>query len=185
MDDFEYKHWVEGLKEFDWQNELVAMAIMCAFTKPTSWLDVGCGTGAMVKVARQVGVAAFGVDQIAEDGDWFKRADLTKPFDYSNTFELVSSIEMVEHLPEQFEGVISDTLVRHVAPGGRLVLSAARPGQQGFNHFNCQPQKYWRDRMESRGLTYSIADTTRLSEILKWTYTALNHLRDNVQVFKR
>ena len=78
MDDAEYQHWKNGLAQFDVDNELIAMAIMCAFTKPTSWLDVGCGTGAIVRTAQLFGIDAFGIDQIQEDGANFKKVDLTQ-----------------------------------------------------------------------------------------------------------
>lgn len=185
ISDDEKIHWREGLHEFDWQNELIAFGIMSAYKKPASWLDVGCGTGAIVNAALANSVDAFGVDQLVTDDKHFKVADLRQPLDLGRTFELVSCIEVVEHLEEQFEGVICDTLARHVASGGRLVLTAAKPGQGGYNHFNCQPQKYWRDRLESRGLRYNPIDTGRLAEIWKWTFTSLHHLEENLQVFTR
>lgn len=185
MDEHEREHWVNGLKEYDWQNELIAFGVMCAFMKPQTWLDIGCGTGAMVKTAIRNGVAAFGVDQIAENSEQFKQHDLTQPLDLGRKFALVTTIEFVEHLPEQFEGVICDTITRHIAPGGRLIFTAAVPGQGGYNHFNCQPPKYWTDRLTSRGLTYNVAETRRIAAIWKNTFTTLNHLSENVQVFNR
>jgi cyclopropane fatty-acyl-phospholipid synthase-like methyltransferase len=181
----EKQHWREGLAEFDSQNELIALAIMCAFTKPKSWLDVGCGTGAMAHVAKRNNIEAVGVDQLVEYEAFMLNHDLRFPFNLERTFALVTCIEVAEHLEEQYEGVICDTLARHIAEGGRLVFTAAKPGQGGYNHFNCQPQKYWRDRLESRGLKYSQSDTLRLAEIWKWTFTSLHHLEDNLQVFTR
>jgi SAM-dependent methyltransferase len=186
MEESERAYWRNGLKEFDAANELIALGICCAFTKPLSWLDVGCGTGAVVWSAEALGILSFGVDQLVEtDGIWFKRVDLTQPLDLGRTFELVTCIEVAEHLQEEYEGVICDTLARHVAPGGRLVFTAATPGQIGYDHFNCQPKKYWTDRLESRGLVYNYRDTERLAEIWRWTYTNLNHLPKNLQVFTR
>jgi cyclopropane fatty-acyl-phospholipid synthase-like methyltransferase len=184
----EKQHWREGLAKDDSQNELIAMAILCAFTKPKSWLDVGCGTGAVARTAMHNGIEAYGVDQLVDEAlrGWIAKTwDLRLPLNLERTFDLVTCIEVAEHLEEEYEGVICDTLVRHVAEGGRLVFTAAKPGQGGYNHFNCQPQKYWRDRMESRGLKYSQADTLRLAEIWKWTFTALHHLEENLQVFRR
>ena len=186
IDPHEAEHWRNGLHEFDEQNKLIAMAVMCAFTKPQTWLDVGCGTGAIVHTAYANDVMAFGVDQlIVLESERFKNADLRQPLDLGRTFEMVTCIEVAEHLEEQYEGVICDTLARHVAEGGRLVFTAAKPGQPGYNHFNCQPLKYWRDRLESRGLRYSQADTMRLANILQWTYTSLHHLEENLSVFTR
>lgn len=190
LSEAEAQHWREGLSKDDASNELIAMGVMCAFTKPSNWLDVGCGTGAIARTASRNGIGAFGVDQLAETlhsdpSLEFVKHDLREPLDLHRTFEIVTCIEVVEHLEPEFEGVISDTLVRHVAPNGRLILTAAKPGQGGYNHFNCQPKQYWKDRMESRGLRYAHADTLRLAEIWKWTFTPLNHLPENLQVFTR
>lgn len=185
IDEHEAEHWRNGLREFDAQNELIAFAIMCAFTKPETWLDVGCGTGAIVRAALANGVDAFGIDQLAQDDKYFKRVDLRAKIELPRQFQFVTCIEVAEHLQEEYEGEICDTMVRHVAPNGKLIFTAAKPGQGGYNHFNCQPQKYWRDRLESRGLRYSLADTMRLKEIWTWTFTALHHLEENLQVFTR
>lgn len=182
----EQQIWREGLHEFDAQNELIAFAIMCAFTKPDSWLDVGSGTGAVVYAALANRVNAYGIDQLADStSPYFRQIDLRQAIDLNRTFAIVTSIEVVEHLEPEFDGVICDTLVRHVAPGGYLILTSAKPGQPGYNHFNCQPLKYWRDRIESRGMRYSQSDTVRLAAILSHTYTALHHLEENLQVFRR
>lgn len=186
IDEHEAKEWREGLGEFDAPNELIAFGIMAALTKPASWLDVGCGTGAIVKTALHNLVDAFGVDQLAEDSDRFMRVDLRLPLDLKRTFALVSCIEVAEHLQPEYEGVICDTLARHVqVSGGILVFTAAKPGQSGYNHFNCQSKEYWHDRLESRGLKYDYVRTMRLGELWRQTWTQLHHLEENLQVFTR
>lgn len=185
MNETEIAHWRTGLPQFDIDNELVALAVIAAFMKPISWLDVGCGTGQIVKTALLFDIDAFGVDQIQEDSRCFKQADLTQPLDLGRQFQLVSCIEMVEHLPEEYEGVICDTLARHVTPGGILILTSALPGQEGYNHFNCQEKSYWRDRLQSRGMILNKAYTERLEIMWKHTHSTLNHLHKNVQVFSQ
>lgn len=185
MDEQERQHWLEGLAQFDKENELIALGVMCAFGKPQSWLDVGCGTGAVVNTAHRLGIDAFGIDQMQTLSDRFAPVDLRNKIYLGRTFELVYSVEVAEHIEETYEGEFCDTLVRHVAEGGRLILTAAPPGQDGYNHFNCQTKKYWRDRMESRGLVYHAADTERLAAIWKQSFTSLMHLSKNLQVFKR
>lgn len=182
----EGKQWLEGLSQFDSGNRCAILAVFATFGIPATYLDVGCGTGAMVGIARQIGVDAYGVDQLPHDEEWIYRRDLRQPFDQARQFELVTSIEFVEHIEAEYEGTISDTLARHIMPnGGRLVLTSAPPGQPGYNHFNCQPKSYWRDRLEVRGLYYSEADTDRLVEVWARTFMATHWLENNLQVFRR
>jgi cyclopropane fatty-acyl-phospholipid synthase-like methyltransferase len=170
LDESERRHWLEGLAAFDKENELVLL---------------GCGTGAVVREARLLGIHAHGIDQMQDDDDIFKRVDLREKLDLFCKFDLVYCVEVAEHLEPQYEGEFCDTLARHTKPGGRLVFTAAPPGQGGYNHFNCQPQIYWRDRLESRGMIYNVAETERLAEIWRNTYVTLNHLARNVQVFNQ
>lgn len=181
----EETRWLNGLREFDVGNRLALLALFAGFGIPNSYLDVGCGSGAMVNLARALWVDAYGVDILPHDDSHFYKHDLNLPFDLKRQFDLVTSIEVVEHIRPESEGALSDTLVRHVAPGGRLVLTAAPPGQDGDGHVNCQPKKYWRDRMETRGLKYSEVDTRRLYALWHHTHWATHWCEDNLQVFQR
>jgi 2-polyprenyl-3-methyl-5-hydroxy-6-metoxy-1,4-benzoquinol methylase len=185
VDESERQEWLKGLAQFDIDNQLAIMAVFCAFMVPRNLLDVGCGTGAVVQTAQTLGVDAFGVDQLAEDSNIFKKADLTQELKLNRKFDMVYCVEVVEHLQPEYEGVICYTLARHVAPKGILVFTAALPGQTGYNHFNCQPKKYWRDRLTSRGLIFNDAYTARMATIWKHTHMTLNHLALNVQVFNQ
>jgi 2-polyprenyl-3-methyl-5-hydroxy-6-metoxy-1,4-benzoquinol methylase len=77
----------------------------------------------------------------------FLASDLAYPLKLERQFDLVQSLEVAEHLPEQASEQFVDSLVRH----GRLVLfSAATPGQGGENHINEQPWEYWRAKFAAR-----------------------------------
>lgn len=185
LDETERQHWLEGLAVFDRENELVLLGVLCAFTKPATLLDVGCGTGAVVREARLLGIDAYGIDQMQDDNEHFKRVDLREKIDLFAKFDTVYSVEVAEHLEEQYEGEFCDTLARHTVEGGRLIFTAAPPGQGGYNHFNCQPKEYWRDRFKSRGMVYNVGETERLATIWRNTWVTLNHLARNVQVFNQ
>jgi len=119
----------------------------------SSVLDVGCGEGAWLSVWQMLGT----LDIQGIDGDYVDRDhllippnrflphDLTKAFDLGRRFDLVQSLEVAEHLPEEYAACFISSLVRH----GELVLfSAAAKGQGGDNHVNEQDYDYWRALFE-------------------------------------
>ena len=121
---------------------------------PGSLLDVGCGLGHLVDRARALGVDAVGVDvALAGDAGPLRYADLTLPLDLGRRFDLVLCWEVAEHLPPAAAAVLVDSLVRHLAPGGRLLFTAAVPGQGGDGHLNERPAPWWGDRFRAAGLT--------------------------------
>jgi SAM-dependent methyltransferase len=118
-------------------------------------LDVGCGRGVWLAIwlkhgAKDVqGVDGPYVDQsrLHIPTSQFLARDLAYPLKLERQFDLVQSLEVAEHLPEQAAEQFVDSLVRH----GRLILfSAATPGQGGENHVNEQPWEYWRAKFAAR-----------------------------------
>lgn len=178
----EETRWLTGLKEFDQGNQLAFLAICAGFGIPNSYLDVGCGTGAMVQIARQLGVEAHGVDILPHEEEFLHRQDLNTFCDLGRKFALVTSIEVAEHI--QAAEILCDTLTRHVSKSGMLVLTAAPPGQIGDGHINCQPKAYWKERIESRGLLYDDVATQRLFELWQRTHWATHWCEENLQVFR-
>jgi uridylate kinase len=80
--------------------------IIFLFLKPKKCLDVGCGTGIMVKILRRLGVDAYGVE-ISDDAlkladksivPFLQKADILKlPFD-KDEFDLVVTFDVLEHV---------------------------------------------------------------------------------------
>ena len=116
----------------------------------TSVLDVGCGIGTWLAAW-----AAQGVDDIiGVDGDYVDRAalriptdrflprDLERPLDLGRRFDLVSTLEVAEHISPAHASNFIESLVRH---GDVVLFSAAIPGQRGTAHINEQWPSYWAD----------------------------------------
>lgn len=77
----------------------------------------------------------------------FLARDLAHPLALDRQFDLVESLEVAEHIPEQASEQFIDNLVRH----GRLILfSAATPGQGGEHHINEQAPEYWQAKFAAR-----------------------------------
>lgn len=186
----------EGLRPFDEYNSRALYSTFALFGTPHTYLDIGSGTGVMVKMARRLGVDAVGVDVIAEPPDI--RADLTRPLYISDrstvyepphdiasmrSFTIITCVEVAEHLPPEAAPVLCATLARHLAPRGWLVFTSALPGQAGDHHQNLIPPFDWRGMLYEAGLTWMPKATTELA--LLWTHTTgnLHHLPANLQCF--
>jgi SAM-dependent methyltransferase len=128
------------------------------FVHVSSVLDVGCGVGTWLSAFREHGVS----DVMGLDGTYVDRArlqipaeqfvpcDLTAPPELPRKFDLVTSLEVAEHLPAG----AADGFVRYLTSFSPAVLfSAAVPGQGGKHHVNEQWPDYWAARFEQHGFT--------------------------------
>jgi len=127
-----------------------------SWLKPKSLLDIGCGAGAWCRIWMEQGVQ----DVLGVDGDYvdrqallipqasFRSHDLSKDFDAGRRFDLVTSLEVAEHVPTETSATFVDNLVRH---GDFVMFSAAVPGQGGEFHVNEQPLEFWRELFVARG----------------------------------
>lgn len=125
------------------------------FYSPQKSLDLGCGLGYFVNYLRQQKIDAWGVEP--EDlGDSFKspghqiKQSLSEPFNLNEKYDLVICLEVVEHIPRDFEDIVFDNIVRHVSK--YLLFSGATVGQQGTGHINERPEQHWFSHLVRRGL---------------------------------
>jgi SAM-dependent methyltransferase len=113
-----------------------------------SMVDVGCGPGGMIDLARQYGIEAYGVD-----GDPYMAREGIYTHDYTTgplpaeDFDLVWCTEFVEHVEAQYQ----DNYLATFDGGKVLFLTAAPPGFPGHHHVNCQSESYWIDLLATRG----------------------------------
>lgn len=171
-----------ALREFDMWNHRALMAVWALLGRPETYMDFGCGSGAMVRLGRACGIDAVGVDIIAEPPDIIH--DLRQPLQLDRKFQLTTSIEVAEHLPADTAPIFCQTVVDHLIDnGGWFVFTAALPGQPGHHHVNLIPPFEWREKLSEAGLTYHETATVKLA--LLWTQTTgpLQHLPANLQVF--
>ncbi len=117
------------------------------FIQPASVLDIGCAEGEWLSVFKEHGMEIHGVD-----GPWVKTSrlliperdftshDFKKPLDLGRQYDLVMSLEVAEHLQEEYAAPFIESLVRH---GSVVLFSAAIPFQEGRGHRNEQWPDYW------------------------------------------
>jgi SAM-dependent methyltransferase len=134
--------------------------------RPSTILDVGCGSGYFLDAFRDLGAReTTGVDApfgeaatVRRHGHKFVPVDLQSArLKLNRRFDLVLCLEVAEHLaPEQGPRLVED-LVQH---GDVIAFSAAIPGQSGHGHINERPQSYWASQFADHG--YQPHDVVRL-----------------------
>ncbi len=140
------------------RSALETIPLLQRFVHVSSVLDVGCGVGTWLCAFREHGVT----DLVGLDGAYVDRArlqiaqesfipcDLTAPPPLGRKFDLVTSLEVAEHLPAEAAG----DFVSYLTSFSPVVLfSAAVPGQGGRHHVNEQWPDYWAARFEQHGFT--------------------------------
>ena len=149
-----------------------------------SILDVGCGPGLYVEAMRAVGLKAFGVDndeRLAET-DRLKRVDIVTNRSSYGPANVVLSLEVGEHIPEDDAGHYVDFISGTNC--ARLYFSAARPGQGGIGHINCQPKAYWVEKLHRAGFWLDPDATDEWLGFMASGYH-LGWLTQNGMVFRR
>ncbi len=131
-----------------------------------SLCDIGSGRGAWLVEWERIGLKDYlgvdgdyvSLDNLMIPRDHFVTRDLTRPFDLGRTFDLVTSLEVGEHIVPGATETYIDNLCRH---SDAILFSAATPGQGGTSHVNEQRPDFWRQRFCARG--YRAFDLVRPS----------------------
>lgn len=123
---------------------------------PASVVDIGCGSGAWLKVFRQHGVAEIlGIDapyvepqalRIAPEA--FVARDLGEPFRLERTFDLAISLEAAHYVPEERAAALVASIAA-LAPA--VLFGAAVPEQGGGPGRNRQWPGWWAEHFARHG----------------------------------
>ncbi len=154
----------DELQLTDFRSAQEIVPIILDFVDAKSVIDVGCGSGAFLSVFQQYGIEDIqGIDSASLDAavlhisrEKILRHDLRQPFSLDREFDLVTCIEVAEHLPESCAQQIVDNLIRL---GSVVLFSSAIPHQGGTNHINEQWPEYWAKLFANRG--YTVIDCLR------------------------
>jgi cyclopropane fatty-acyl-phospholipid synthase-like methyltransferase len=164
----ELHQYTEEFFEYIERGSIASAKLFSRFLTPLlgvhSILDVGCGRGAWLREWHNAGVGiAQGVDgpYVRQESllipiQDFTAVDLSKAFDLERRYDLVSSLEVAEHLPRACSEVFVSSLVRH---GDLILFSAATPGQGGENHINERPLSFSQEIFRTKG--YEAYDVIR------------------------
>jgi len=157
--------------------------------RPSTLVDVGCGTGALMLEFARRGVSVFGLEhseagiaRCRERGLEVSHFDIAH--DYAKTewrADLAISTEVAEHLPAPVADRFLDLLC---SLADTILMTAATPGQGGTDHVNEQPHEYWIQRMEGRGFNLDRLVTTRWREEWNAAHVA-ECFAQNVMLFRK
>jgi SAM-dependent methyltransferase len=113
---------------------------------PKTVLDAGCAKGFLVENLRKRGIEAFGIDisEYAiqnvhpEIAPFCRVGSILDPL--PQYYDLIVSLEVVEHLPSSEAGKIINNFCEHV---GNVLFSSTPDEFKDATHFNVQPPEYW------------------------------------------
>jgi len=138
---------------------------------PTTVLDVGCAMGYLVASLRDRGVKAYGIDvseyaisKVREDIRPYCRACSaleSLPEDFPRKYDLVTTIEVIEHLYEE-DG---KQFIKNIGTYTDNILFSSTPDDvTEKTHFNVQQPEYWAKIFVENGfLKELIYDTSYIS----------------------
>lgn len=122
------------------QNKNIAVArlimpILIDSLQPKSIIDLGCGRGLFLRIAKDMGINVMGVDgdyvdrnELFIEAQEFIPANLEKELIPPKKFDLAISFEVAEHLPENCAKLFVDNLIKCADV---VAFSAAVPFQGG------------------------------------------------------
>lgn len=159
-----------------WRVPIVVEAITKVLN-PKSVIDVGCGNGDLLDgLCSTLQRPCYGVEGTinalasitpSQQRYMFIR-DIRYPFDdfLLNRVDLALCFEVAEHIENEYANILVDNLC---SLSDTILMSAAKPGQKGRYHVNCQPWSYWFYKFADRGYRANHSVVTEIREHLeKW-----------------
>ena len=138
----------------------IILPVIFDLIRPASVLDLGCGVGCWLKVAKSLGA----IKVIGFDGEYvnskqlqilpteFVSVDLSIGMPKIISVDLAICMEVAEHLSTE----VADSIVDFLCKSSDIVLfGAAIPGQGGAHHVNEQWQSYWAQKFGNKGYLHS------------------------------
>jgi SAM-dependent methyltransferase len=158
------KEWFTARESAARSSAETILPFVLQVVQPRSVVDVGCGLGSWLAVARDLGTERIlGVDGPYVDRtslqiprDRFLARDLSAEFSIDESFDLALCLEVAEHLPSTSASRFVAELVQ-LAPA--VLFSAAVPFQGGTGHQNEQWPAYWARLFRQHG--YVALDVVR------------------------
>jgi len=144
----QHQHWSWGYRYLGRLHVALTLLAQCPFG---SLLDIGCGDGRFLREVRGrfTGKRLLGVDCSAEAVRWASalnpdvRVEQLDVLDRTldERFDVVTLLDVVEHVPPARLPEFLRAAARHLRPGGRLILTTPhmnmRLDPRHYQHFTC------------------------------------------------
>jgi len=146
--------WLDSSENYHAFDVLLCDSLVRFFQKEEATvIDVGCGPGRYTKSLKDNGLKCDGFDgnpntPILSDGIC-KVLDFSKVVDLGVKYDWVLSLEVGEHIPEEYEDVFISNSCDLSKEG--IVLSWAVKDQPGRGHVNCRNNPYIKAKLASKG----------------------------------
>lgn len=155
---------------------LFATARALSFLNPKRVLDVGCAMGFLVSGFRTLGIEAFGVEisnyavkKSREARHYLILSDVEGGIPFKNNcFDLVTMIEVLEHLHEY--DIVLKEVSRVLKPGGHLYLTIpdARYHKPSRDHVSLKDKRTWVKIFYKHGLKAESSALTEWIALRDW-----------------
>lgn len=179
-----YHNMTAAAKESRWHDQVCANFTDVVPVAGKRLIDVGCATGVYLRPLREAGAEVSGIELSthaaaaaqAAIGDTVRCGsahDLS--FWEDGYFDLVTTFEMVEHVPYAYHVAMLKEFFRVLAPGGLLYMQGqleVRDYQVPFpeddvGHIAVFPPGYWRDLLEHVGFRLGDPELVQMEEDLR------------------
>ncbi len=144
------KEFYRGEEECALRSARHVMPYVLELTDAKSVIDVGCGTGGWLSVAKEHGARVLGMDSYTGktllEPDEFVQCDIANGVKCGG-YDLALCLEVAEHLDESS----AKPLVAGLCEAKWVLFSGAHPGQNGVHHVNEQWATWWAELFRDHG----------------------------------
>lgn len=143
----------------------VVSVMRMLYPRAETFLDVGCGSGAIAAACQAAGLDVTAVEHskhgqrlACRQGIDCRKFDLLKTpvSNIRGVFDVVYCFEVAEHISADLSHRLVDFIACHAV---NIVFTAAQPGQRGFGHINCQPKGHWIRKFQEAGFEFRSDET--------------------------
>jgi hypothetical protein len=163
-DDFIKSHYDETFHNNHWNifrpRNLNAAKIIYDTLKFKSVVDFGCSIGTYLEHFMNNNCEVKGFEYCYDEclpsiknvtglENFIEFGDVTVDIKLDKKYELSMSIEVAEHIPTTKSDIFVDNLCN--SSSKYIFFTAAKPGQGGTGHINCQEKTFWIEKFNRRG----------------------------------
>jgi len=166
----------EDMLEGSLKSAEIVLPLVFSEIQPRSIVDVGCGTGAWLSIAKKMNISdvmgldgSYAKDHLLIHPEEFQSTDISKGFSLKRKYDLAFCLEVAEHIDNSQSAILVDSLTK---AADVILFAAALPGQGGNHHVNEQWPDFWKKLFQNNGFVCLDAIRPRIysNPAVKWWY---------------